>query len=189
MDDLEYGFKAVFVGSGAGLPKFMNIPGENLNGVFSANEFLTRINLMKAYKEDYVTPLYNSKSVAVVGGGNVAMDAARTALRLGAEKVYIVYRRSMDEIPARAEEIHHAIEEGTENRSCRPSQLCDANRLFEPHQRSLDHRKQGSEEEIYRSYPTNQHIGSRKEDLECQGYIGSPTGCNQHQCSTEKQAW
>lgn len=105
------GFKAVFIGSGAGLPKFMGIKGENLNGVFSANEFLTRNNLMKAFKEGYDTPIKAGKKVAVVGGGNVAMDAARTALRLGAE-VHIVYRRSESELPARAEEVHHAKEEG-----------------------------------------------------------------------------
>ncbi|MBQ3253415.1 MAG: NADPH-dependent glutamate synthase [Acholeplasmatales bacterium] len=108
----EYGFEAVFVGSGAGLPKFMNIPGENLKGVFSANEFLTRVNLMKAYKPDSTTPIKKSKNVAVVGGGNVAMDAARCALRLGAEKVYIVYRRGLEELPARHEEVEHAMEEG-----------------------------------------------------------------------------
>ena len=108
----EYGFEAVFVGSGAGLPMFMNIPGENLKGVFSANEYLTRVNLMKAYLPDSETPIQRGNKVAIVGGGNVAMDAARCAKRLGAEEVYIVYRRSMDEIPARAEEIHHAIEEG-----------------------------------------------------------------------------
>ena len=108
----EYGFEAVFVGSGAGLPKFMNIPGENLKGVYSANEFLTRVNLMKAYRPDSTTPIKQSKNVAVVGGGNVAMDAARCALRLGAEKVYIVYRRGMEELPARKEEVEHAEEEG-----------------------------------------------------------------------------
>jgi glutamate synthase (NADPH/NADH) small chain len=107
----EEGFEAVFIGSGAGLPKFMGIPGENSNGVFSANEFLTRVNLMKAYKEDYATPVKIGKKVAVVGGGNVAMDAARTALRLGAE-THIVYRRSESELPARVEEVHHAKEEG-----------------------------------------------------------------------------
>ncbi len=107
----EYGFDAVFIGSGAGLPKFMNIPGENLKGVYSANEFLTRINLMKAYLPDSDTPVQKAKRVAVVGGGNVAMDAARCAKRLGAE-VYIVYRRGMEELPARHEEIEHAIEEG-----------------------------------------------------------------------------
>ncbi|MBC2579935.1 NADPH-dependent glutamate synthase [Clostridium sp. DJ247] len=107
----EEGFDAVFIGSGAGLPKFMGIPGENLNGVFSANEFLTRNNLMKAFKEDFDTPIRVGAKVAVVGGGNVAMDAARTALRLGAE-VHIVYRRSEAELPARAEEVHHAKEEG-----------------------------------------------------------------------------
>lgn len=107
----EYGYEAVFIGSGAGLPKFMNIPGENLKGVYSANEFLTRINLMKAYKEGSATPIQRAKRVAVVGGGNVAMDAARCARRFGAE-VYIVYRRSMDELPARREEVEHAIEEG-----------------------------------------------------------------------------
>jgi glutamate synthase (NADPH/NADH) small chain len=108
----EYGFEAVFVGSGAGLPKFMNIPGEDLKGVYSANEFLTRVNLMKAYKPDSTTPIKLSKNVAVVGGGNVAMDAARCALRLGAEHVYIVYRRGMEELPARKEEVEHAEEEG-----------------------------------------------------------------------------
>ncbi len=107
----EEGFRAVFVGSGAGLPKFMGIPGENLNGVFSANEFLTRNNLMKAFRSDYDTPIKAGTKVAVVGGGNVAMDAARTALRLGAE-VHIVYRRSEEELPARVEEVHHAKEEG-----------------------------------------------------------------------------
>jgi glutamate synthase (NADPH/NADH) small chain len=109
---LESGFDAIFIGSGAGLPKFMGIPGENLNGVYSANEFLTRVNLMKAYKESAKTPIKNSKRVAVVGGGNVAMDAARCAKRLGAEEVYIVYRRSEAELPARAEEVEHAKEEG-----------------------------------------------------------------------------
>lgn len=107
----EYGFEAVFIGSGAGLPKFMNIPGENLKGVYSANEFLTRINLMKAYKEDSSTPIQRGKSVVVVGGGNVAMDAARCARRLGAE-VTIVYRRTEKELPARLEEVEHAKEEG-----------------------------------------------------------------------------
>ncbi len=106
------GFEAVFVGTGAGLPSFMGMPGENLLEVYSANEYLTRINLMKAYLPEYDTPIHISKRVAVVGGGNVAMDAARCAKRMGAEEVYIVYRRSMDEIPARKEEIHHAIEEG-----------------------------------------------------------------------------
>ena len=107
----EEGFEAVFIGSGAGLPKFMGIPGENANGVFSANEFLTRNNLMKAFIEDYDTPISKGKKVAVIGGGNVAMDAARTALRLGAE-THIVYRRSEEELPARVEEVHHAKEEG-----------------------------------------------------------------------------
>ncbi len=107
----QEGFKAVFIGTGAGLPKFMGIPGENYNGVFSANEFLTRNNLMKAWREDYLTPIHAGKKVCVVGGGNVAMDAARTALRLGAE-VHIVYRRTEAELPARKEEVHHAIEEG-----------------------------------------------------------------------------
>ncbi len=108
----EEGFEAVFVGSGAGLPRFMRIPGESLRGVYSANEFLTRNNLMKAYKEDSTTPILRARKVAVVGGGNVAMDAARTALRLGAEEVSIVYRRSLDELPARKEEVEHAMEEG-----------------------------------------------------------------------------
>lgn len=109
----EEGYEAVFIGSGAGLPKFMGIPGENANGVFSANEYLTRNNLMKAFRDDYDTPIVAGKKVAVVGGGNVAMDAARTALRLGAE-VHIVYRRSEAELPARVEEVHHAKEEGVE---------------------------------------------------------------------------
>lgn len=108
----EEGFEAVFVGSGAGLPRFMNIPGESLNGVYSANEFLTRVNLMKAYLPNSHTPIKHAKNVAVVGGGNVAMDAARSAKRLGAENVYIVYRRSKDELPARREEVEHAEEEG-----------------------------------------------------------------------------
>ena len=107
----EMGFEAVFIGTGAGLPRFMGIPGENLCGVFSANEFLTRNNLMKAYREDYLTPVHIGRKVCVVGGGNVAMDAARTALRLGSE-VHIVYRRTEAELPARREEVHHAVEEG-----------------------------------------------------------------------------
>ena len=106
------GYEAVFVGSGAGLPTFMGVPGENANGVYSANEYLTRINLMKAYKDDAPTPIFHAHKVAVVGGGNVAMDAARCAKRMGAEEVYIVYRRSEKELPARLEEIHHAKEEG-----------------------------------------------------------------------------
>lgn len=115
VDELfEMGNEAVFIGSGAGLPNFMGIPGESLKGVYSANEFLTRSNLMKAYKDEPVTPIMKGGKVAVVGGGNVAMDAARTALRLGAEKVYIVYRRSMEELPARREEVEHAKEEGIE---------------------------------------------------------------------------
>ncbi len=115
IDELfEQGYEAVFVGSGAGLPNFMNIPGEALKGVYSANEFLTRSNLMKSYLDNPVTPIMKGGKVAVVGGGNVAMDAARTALRLGAEKVYIVYRRSMEELPARREEVEHAEEEGVD---------------------------------------------------------------------------
>ena len=115
VDELfEKGFEAVFIGSGAGLPNFMGIPGESCKGVYSANEFLTRSNLMKAYREDPDTPIMKGGKVTVVGGGNVAMDAARTALRLGAEKVYIVYRRSMEELPARREEVEHAQEEGIE---------------------------------------------------------------------------
>lgn len=117
IDELfDMGYEAVFVGSGAGLPNFMGIPGESLKGVYSANEFLTRSNLMKAYKDDPVTPIMKGGKVAVIGGGNVAMDAARTALRLGADKVYIVYRRSMDELPARKEEVEHAMEEGIDFR-------------------------------------------------------------------------
>ena len=115
VDELfEQGFEAVFIGSGAGLPNFMGIPGESYKGVYSANEFLTRSNLMKAYREDPDTPIMKGGKVAVVGGGNVAMDAARTSLRLGADKVYIVYRRSMEELPARCEEVEHAEEEGIE---------------------------------------------------------------------------
>lgn len=115
VDELfEDGFEAIFVGSGAGLPSFMNIPGENLNGVYSANEYLTRINLMKAYDSNYDTPMKRYANVAVIGGGNVAMDAARSAKRMGAENVYIVYRRGEKELPARLEEIHHAKEEGIE---------------------------------------------------------------------------
>ena len=113
IDELfEMGNEAVYIGSGAGLPRFMNIPGESLKGVYSANEYLTRINLMKAYKEGAKTPIMHSKNVAVVGGGNVAMDAARCAKRMGAENVYIVYRRGMNELPARKEEVEHAMEEG-----------------------------------------------------------------------------
>lgn len=112
VDELLDDFDAVYIGSGAGLPNFMNIKGESLNGVYSANEYLTRANLMKAYKGESYTPIMKGGKIAVVGGGNVAMDAARTALRLGADKVYIVYRRSMVELPARKEEIEHAIEEG-----------------------------------------------------------------------------
>ena len=108
----EFGFEAVYIGTGAGLPRFMGIPGESLKGVYSANEYLTRVNLMKAYQPGSHTPLLHSHKVAVVGGGNVAMDAARCALRMGAETVYIVYRRSMNELPARAEEVEHAQEEG-----------------------------------------------------------------------------
>jgi glutamate synthase (NADPH) small chain len=116
LEDLkQMGYQSIFIGTGAGLPKFMNINGENLNGVFSSNEYLTRINLMKAYDfPNYDTPLGKYKNVAVVGGGNVAMDAARSALRMGAENVYIVYRRSESEMPARIEEIHHAIQEGVQ---------------------------------------------------------------------------
>ena len=113
-DLFDMGYKAVFIGTGAGLPNFMRIPGESYKGVYSANEFLTRSNLMKAFKEDSETPVLKGGKVAVVGGGNVAMDAARTALRLGAEKVMIIYRRSMDELPARKEEVENAIEEGVE---------------------------------------------------------------------------
>lgn len=113
IDELfEGGYEAVCIGTGAGLPRFMDIPGENLLGVYSSNEYLTRINLMKAYLPEYDTPIKKAKRIAVVGGGNVAMDSARCALRMGAEEVYIVYRRSMEEIPARAEEVHHAVEEG-----------------------------------------------------------------------------
>ena len=129
IDELfEEGFEAVFVGSGAGLPNFMGIPGEALCGVYSANEFLTRSNLMKAYLDNPETPIMKGGKVAVVGGGNVAMDAARTALRLGAEKVYIVYRRSMEELPARREEVEHAEEEGIEFRLlCNPVEILGYN--------------------------------------------------------------
>lgn len=115
VDELfEEGYSAVFIGSGAGLPSFLGIPGESACGVYSANEYLTRVNLMRAYKDDYDTPIIKAKNVAVVGGGNVAMDAARCAMRLGADNVYIIYRRSEEEMPARREEIHHAKEEGIE---------------------------------------------------------------------------
>jgi glutamate synthase (NADPH/NADH) small chain len=127
------GFKAVFIGSGAGLPNFMNIPGESLKGVYSANEFLTRSNLMKAYLDNPTTPIMKGGKVAVVGGGNVAMDAARTALRLGAEKVYIVYRRSMEELPARREEVEHAEEEGIEFKLlCNPTEILGYNNPENP---------------------------------------------------------
>ena len=117
VDELfDMGYEAVFIGSGAGLPNFMGIPGESLKGVYSSNEFLTRSNLMKAYKDDPVTPIMKGGKVAIIGGGNVAMDAARTALRLGADKVYVVYRRSMEELPARKEEVEHAMEEGIDFR-------------------------------------------------------------------------
>jgi len=129
VDELfEMGYEAVFIGSGAGLPNFMEIPGESLNGVYSANEFLTRSNLMKSYLADSETPIMKGGKVAVVGGGNVAMDAARTALRLGADKVYIVYRRSMEELPARREEVEHAAEEGIEFRLlCNPVEIIGYN--------------------------------------------------------------
>ncbi|HCB64548.1 MAG TPA: dihydropyrimidine dehydrogenase, partial [Ruminococcaceae bacterium] len=127
IDELfEMGYEAVFVGSGAGLPRFMNIPGESLNGVYSANEFLTRINLMKAFRPNSSTPVQHAKAVAVVGGGNVAMDAARCAKRMGAEKVYIVYRRGMEELPARKEEVEHAEEEQIIFRTlCNPVEILD----------------------------------------------------------------
>lgn len=133
VDELfDMGYEAVFIGSGAGLPNFMNIPGESLKGVYSANEFLTRSNLMKAYK-DSDTPIMKGGRVAVVGGGNVAMDAARTALRLGADKVYIVYRRSAEELPARAEEVEHAGEEGVEFRLlCSPTEILGYNNESDP---------------------------------------------------------
>lgn len=129
VDELfQMGYEAVFIGSGAGLPNFMGIPGEALNGVYSANEFLTRSNLMKAYRDDPETPIMKGGKVAVVGGGNVAMDAARTALRLGAEKVYIVYRRSIEELPARREEVEHANEEGIEFKLlCNPTEIIGYN--------------------------------------------------------------
>ena len=129
IDELfEMGYEAVFVGSGAGLPNFMGIPGESYKGVYSANEFLTRSNLMKSYLDNPETPIMKGGKVAIVGGGNVAMDAARTALRLGAEKVYIVYRRSMEELPARKEEVEHAEEEGIEFRLlCNPTEIVGYN--------------------------------------------------------------
>ncbi|MBP5312104.1 MAG: NADPH-dependent glutamate synthase [Clostridia bacterium] len=134
VDELfDMGYEAVFIGSGAGLPNFMNIPGESCKGVYSANEFLTRSNLMKAYKDDPVTPIMKGGRVAVVGGGNVAMDAARTALRLGAEKVYIVYRRSLEELPARKEEVEHALEEGIDFRLlCNPLEIIGFNDPEDP---------------------------------------------------------
>ena len=134
VDELfDMGFEAVFIGSGAGLPNFMNIPGESLKGVYSANEFLTRSNLMKAYRDNPTTPIMKGGNVAVVGGGNVAMDAARTALRLGAENVYIVYRRSMEELPARKEEVEHAEEEGIEFKLlCNPIEILGYNNPENP---------------------------------------------------------
>lgn len=134
VDELfDMGYEAVFIGSGAGLPSFMGIPGESLKGVYSANEFLTRSNLMKAFKDDSATPVMKGGKVAVVGGGNVAMDAARTALRLGADKVYIVYRRSMDELPARKEEVEHAVEEGIDFRLLRnPVEILGYNNPDDP---------------------------------------------------------
>ena len=134
VDELfDMGFEAVFIGSGAGLPNFMNIPGESLKGVYSANEFLTRSNLMKSYRTNPDTPIMKGGRVAVVGGGNVAMDAARTALRLGAEKVYIIYRRSMDELPARREEVEHAEEEGIEfHLLCNPIEIIGHNNENDP---------------------------------------------------------
>ena len=134
VDELfDMGFEAVFIGSGAGLPRFMGIEGENLKGVYSANEFLTRSNLMKAYEQNSATPILRAEKVAVVGGGNVAMDAARTALRLGAEKVYIVYRRSLEELPARKEEVEHAIEEGIEFKLlCNPIKILGYNNSDDP---------------------------------------------------------
>jgi glutamate synthase (NADPH/NADH) small chain len=130
---LAEGNDAVFIGSGAGLPNFQKIPGENLCGVYSANEFLTRSNLMKAYLDDPKTPIMKGGNVAVVGGGNVAMDAARTALRLGAEHVYIVYRRSMEELPARKEEVEHAQEEGIDFRLlCNPVEILGYNNPDNP---------------------------------------------------------
>jgi glutamate synthase (NADPH/NADH) small chain len=142
---LKQDFKTVFIGSGAGLPSFMGIEGENLNGVYSANEYLTRTNLMKAYSVDYDTPIKHSRNVAVIGGGNVAMDAARCALRLGSENVYIVYRRSIEEMPARKEEIDHAKEEGVtfkllnspvrfvgDEKGCLTSMVCTLMELGEP---------------------------------------------------------
>ncbi len=134
IDELfEMGYEAVFVGSGAGLPNFMGIPGESYKGVYSANEFLTRSNLMRAYLDNPDTPIMKGGNVAIVGGGNVAMDAARTALRLGAEHVYIVYRRSMDELPARKEEVEHAEEEGIEFRLlCNPTEIIGYNNPEDP---------------------------------------------------------
>ena len=134
VDELfDMGFEAVFIGSGAGLPNFMGIPGESYKGVYSANEFLTRSNLMKAYLDNPETPIMKGGKVAVVGGGNVAMDAARTALRLGAEKVYSVYRRSMEELPARKEEVEHAEEEGIEFRLlCNPTEIIGYNNPEDP---------------------------------------------------------
>ena len=134
IDELfDMGFEAVFIGSGAGLPNFMGIPGESLKGVYSANEYLTRSNLMKSYLSNPETPIMKGGKVAVVGGGNVAMDAARTALRLGADKVYIVYRRSMEELPARKEEVEHAEEEGIEFRLlCNPVEVLGYNNPDDP---------------------------------------------------------
>ena len=139
IDEIEQEYDACYIGTGAGLPRFMGIPGENLNGVYSANEFLTRINLMRAYRfPEYDTPVKKGTNVIVVGGGNVAMDSARTALRLGASRVTMVYRRSLAELPARKEEVHHAEEEGIVFELCtNPDQ---------------DHRRQGRTCERHRSH-------------------------------------
>lgn len=195
----EEGFQAVFIGSGAGLPKFMNIPGENANGVFSANEFLTRNNLMKAYDDAYDTPIFRGKRVAVVGGGNVAMDAARTALRLGAE-TYIVYRRSEEELPARVEEVHHAKEEGiqfklltnpkeiiADENGWVKSMICVEMELLEPDAsgRRRPVEKQGSEFEL----PVDvviMSLGTSPNPL-----ISSTTkglDCNRHRCILADEA-
>lgn len=135
----DYGFETVFIGSGAGLPRFMNIPGENMGGVYSANEFLTRVNLMKSYQKGSGTPIMGAKRVAVVGGGNVAMDAARCAKRLGAEEVYIVYRRSESELPARREEVEHAKEEGIIFKLlCSPVEILGDERRFAKSMRCIE---------------------------------------------------
>lgn len=163
----ESGFDAVFIGSGAGLPRFMNIPGENLNGVYSANEFLTRVNLMKSYKDKSDTPIHQAKKVAVVGGGNVAMDAARSAKRLGAEDVYIIYRRSEHELPARAEEVEHAKEEGIIFKFlCNPTEILGDEKRFVTGMKCIE-MELGEPDESGRRRPVPKENSEFTLDLDC----------------------